>query len=212
MITKEQIASPGQSFTGLMDKELVPTYRIPGINKRNAIMGQRLSRTFAEFCLDGNDEAFKCGAVIGKVRQGYRNEKWAQNPDDSGRTTDSIDLLSQSGKLESYSIYRGLSSVIGDYRFPIYVPDTALVYDGYRSLEYFKKQKIYEAEVRVALRFWQSEQMSEKMNNQIAKLPDGRVCKVKKIKLSDNPLTQGFGTSDDDGKVGNRLRRLSDVF
>jgi hypothetical protein len=50
MITKDQIANPRQSFTGLLDHLMVPTYRIPGGNKRSAIMGQRLSKTFAEFC------------------------------------------------------------------------------------------------------------------------------------------------------------------
>jgi hypothetical protein len=160
----------------------------------------------------GRDDAFKCGAVIGQVRQGFRNELWTQSPDKKGRTSDSIDIISPAGDLESYSIYRGLSSVIDEYKFPIYVPETSLVYDGYRTLEYLKQQRINEAEVRVALKFWQIEQMSEKMNNQITKVPDGRVCKAKKTIPSKKSLSFGQSSSDDDGKIGNRLRRLSEAF
>lgn len=215
MLTKEQISNPNQSFTGLLDHRKVPVYRIPGRKKSSLMMPTRLSKSFMEFCYDGSNEAFNCGAVIGKARKGYKNEKWTQCPDEKGNTTDSLDLLTPNGSIQSYSLYRGLNKVLTSRSVPIYVPKTSLVIDGVKSLQYLRKNKINESEINQAFSFWKREDLIYRMTAQVTIKPENRTPSLDSQPETTNAaelLALADNNFESNPKMESRIKRLSKTF
>jgi hypothetical protein len=178
------------------------------------MMPKSLAKTFVEFCHDGKGEAFSCGAVVGKVRSGYKNEAWAKRQDAKGRTTDSIDLLNGGGTVKSYSLYRGLNLVLGEARLPIYLPKISLVYDGVKALAYLRESKVHIQEIEAALAYWESAGLSSSMMDQVCRKPEDRNTRSALPELDPTRLflrVPGCGP-DGDAKILNRVNRLEKIF
>lgn len=181
MIRLNDISNIMQSYTAILsisykEKRGSLTYHLPSREKANSIITKNLLKYFLEYCLDTANKTYNIDdAVLAEVRESLATEKWMTN-------SDSLDMLTDiKDRKISCSIYRGIDRMINNGRFPVYVPQLSLIFDGIEVVRTLQSAGIpCSGEAQKVMQYWNKNELSKIMQMKVLDKPNRR-AKEKKV-------------------------------
>ena len=161
---KRDIVTAKQSFIAIYDDRNIFSYLPPGQSLSEIIVPVSLSEAFKDFFYYDFSKAIEIDAVAGRLREPYPNELWKNNADTLVMVKP---IKHENITSDIWSLYKGLEGLIRNNKFPIFIPEQSMIYDGVKVLEFLDTSPSYSSGILETRHHWRN--LIKKMEGEITK-------------------------------------------